>query len=59
MGTAIPEYTNQFLAVKSVLGKGLILEFPEEDKRKVALEGGGIWDMNSLISGFDEVEEPC
>ncbi|MET1201224.1 hypothetical protein [Enterococcus faecalis] len=56
IGTAIPEYTNQFLVVKSVLGKGLILEFPEKDKRKVALEGG-IWDMNSLICGFDEVEE--
>lgn len=57
IGTAIPEYTNQFLVVKSVLGKELILEFPEKDKRKVALEGSGIWDMNSLICGFDEVEE--
>ncbi|EAE5884735.1 hypothetical protein E3W05_14290 [Listeria monocytogenes] len=59
IGTAITEYTNQFLVVKSVLGKGLILEFPEKDKRKVALEGGGIWNMNSLVCGFNEVEESC
>lgn len=58
IGTAIPEYTNQFLVVKSVLGKGLILEFPEKDKRKVALEGG-ICNMNSLVCGFNEVEESC
>lgn len=57
--TCIHEYTNQFLVVKSVLGKGLILEFPEKDKRKVALEGGGIWNMNSLVCGFNEVEESC
>ncbi|EKR9335320.1 hypothetical protein P9720_000064 [Enterococcus faecalis] len=56
IGTAIPEYTNQFLVVKSVLEKGLILEFPDKDKRKVALEGGGIWNMNSLVCGFNEVE---
>ncbi|WP_445450988.1 hypothetical protein [Enterococcus faecalis] len=58
IGTAIPEYTNQFLVVKSVLGKGLILEFPEKDKRKFALEGG-IWNMNSLVCGFNEMEESC
>ena len=57
IGEGVPQYTDKFLVVKTVLVNGLILEFPEKDKRKVALEGGGIWNMNSLICGFDEVEE--
>ncbi|EOB3445381.1 hypothetical protein ACIJDA_002848 [Enterococcus faecalis] len=59
IGKGVPQYTNQFLVVKTVLVNGLILEFPEKDKRKVALEGGGIWNMNSLVCGFNEVEESC
>lgn len=59
IGEGVPQYTDKFLVVKTVLVNGLILEFPEEDKRKVALEGGGIWNMNSLVCGFNEVEESC
>lgn len=57
IGKGVPQYTNKILVVKTVLARGLILEFPEKDKRKVALEGGGIWNMNSLVCGFNEVEE--
>ena len=59
IGEGVPQYTDKFLVVKTVLVNGLILEFPEKDKRKVALEGGGIWNMNSLVCGFNEVEESC
>ncbi|MBO1084635.1 hypothetical protein [Enterococcus faecalis] len=57
IGKGVPQYTNQFLVVKAVLVNGLILEFPEEDKREVVLEDCGIWKEESLICGFDEVEE--
>lgn len=42
IGKGVPQYTNQFLVVKAVLVNGLILEFPEEDKREVVLEDCGI-----------------
>ncbi|RTK73162.1 hypothetical protein, partial [Enterococcus faecalis] len=47
IGKGVPQYTNQFLVVKAVLVNGLILEFPEEDKREVVLEDCGIWKEES------------
>ncbi|MDK7910796.1 hypothetical protein [Enterococcus faecalis] len=54
IGTAIPEYTGKVLEVEKVTPSSYILLFPEEDRE---IEGLGIWKKESLICGFDEVEE--
>lgn len=57
IGTKIPEYTNQILEVSRVISKGLIIVFPEKDRREVIFDGLDSWKCQSLICGFDEVEE--
>lgn len=57
IGKAIPEYTGKILEVKKVIPSGYILLFPEEDRGLLGIEGFGVWKKESLICGFDEVEE--
>lgn len=57
IGSGVSKYTGQMLEVKSVLRSGVILWFPEEDRGRVILEGGGNWGTVSLMCGYSEVEE--
>ncbi|MCU2241445.1 hypothetical protein N2D50_04100 [Enterococcus faecalis] len=57
IGTAIPKYTGKILEVERVIPLGYILLFPEEDRGLIEFEGFGVWKKESLICGFDEVEE--
>lgn len=57
IGTAIPEYTGKMLEVEKVIPLGYILLFPEEDRGIIGFEGFGVLKKESLICGFDEVEE--
>lgn len=47
IGKGVPQYTNQFLVVKTVLVNGLILEFPEEDKKRGCT--GRLWNLEGRI----------
>ncbi|EGO5061076.1 hypothetical protein ACFJX1_11920 [Enterococcus faecalis] len=57
IGTAIPEYTGKILEVEKVIPLGYILLFPEKDRGLLGIEGFGVLKKESLICGFDEVEE--
>lgn len=57
IGTAIPKYTGKILEVAKVIPSGYILLFPEGDRELIGFEGFGVWKKESLICGFDEVED--
>lgn len=58
IGTALPKYTGKILKVRRCLvNNNYMLWLPEEDKRKLALEHGGIWGVESLICGREDIEE--
>ena len=57
IGKGVTKYTGKILEVEKVIPLGCILLFPEEDRGLIGFEGLGVWKKESLICGFDEVEE--
>lgn len=56
IGTSIPRYTGKVLEVQCIVKNGVILLYPTSDKEIVAVEGGGVWQSESLMCGFDDIE---
>ncbi|MDA9472075.1 hypothetical protein [Enterococcus sp. 5H] len=58
IGTALPKYTGKILKVRRCLvNNNYMLWLPKENRHQLALEHGGIWGVESLICGREDIEE--